>query len=484
MKKLLVLAGVLLAVTAVLTSCGAPAATPTTAPSTVPATVAPTVAPATEAPTAGLELSGDSIRGGKLYNTWLEETGADAPTELNPVWKAANAGDVSIESSWSCVTCHGFDYQGVKPFAGILSDAGKDPNVILASLKGATDKNHDFSSVLDDQALTDLALFVSKEMKDPSAVVVDNKPVNGNADNGKTLFDNTCKDCHGPQGLGINFESDRQPEYPATVAENGPKILHKLRFGQPGVPKMPAGIDNSWTDQNYSDVIAYLQTLPKASPVTEGGRMYDNWVDALGVDAPTTDQPLWKTQKTNTSLSGSDTWLCSTCHGFDYKGKDGINAQGSENYTGFPGILDAQKMSDAELTAWLDGTKNKDHDFKTYFNSDDLARMVAFIQKGMIDHAPYIGADGKAVGDATHGKVLYTSICKICHGDDGKSINFAADEGGTEYVGTIATNEPWGFMHVGTVGLAGAQMPAGMNLGWSAQDIADVLAWAQTLPTK
>jgi mono/diheme cytochrome c family protein len=102
----------------------------------------------------------------------------------------------------------------------------------------------------------------------------------------------------------------------------------------------------------------------------------------------------------------------------------------------------------------------------------------------MLDHTAFVGADGVAKGDATHGKALFTTVCKVCHGDDGKTVNFQADEGGTEYVGTIAVDEPYGFLHVATVGVAGEPMPAGMNLGWSAQDIADVLAWAQSLPTK
>ncbi len=487
MKKMFVLLGTLLILAAVLSACGgAPAPTAAPAATAVPAvpTVAPTDVPATEAPTALPELTGDSIRGGKLFNSWTTVTGADAPTELNPVWKASTAGDVSIASSWSCTKCHGYDYKGTKFFVGILADAGKDPNEILAKLKGGSNKDHDFSAVMDDQALTDLALFISKEMMDASAVVVDNKPVNGNAEAGKTLFDNTCIDCHGPQGLGINFSPDSSPEYPATVAENGPKLLHKLRFGQPGVEKMPSGIDNSWTNQNYADVIAYIQTLPTASPVTEGGRMYDNWVEALAAKEPEADFPLWKTQTVNTTLKGVDTWLCSTCHGLDYKGKDGLNAKDTEGYTGFPGILDASKMSEADLTAWLDGTKNKDHNFTSVFNADEIGRMVAFMQKGMVDHTPFISADGKSTGDAAHGKVLFTTICKVCHGDNGKTVNFLADEGGTEYIGTIATEEPWGFMHVATVGEPGAKMPAGMNLGWSVQDIADVLAWAQTLPTK
>jgi hypothetical protein len=55
-------------------------------------------------------------------------------------------------------------------------------------------------------------------------------------------------------------------------------------------------------------------------------------------------------------------------------------------------------MSETDLTAWLDGTKNKVHDFKSYLTAVEMARMVAFIQKGMADHSDYINADGKAKG--------------------------------------------------------------------------------------
>lgn len=478
MKKMLILFGVVLMLGAILAACDTQVIT----------SITPVAA---NAVTATPELIGNSLRGGRLYDIWFEELGVDAPKDVSPLWATSTtAGETTPEDSWRCAVCHGFDYKGDLGFPGIIASAGKDPNEILAVLKGSKDPKHDFSAYLDDQSLTDIALFVSNEQIDVTAIVTDNKPVNGNADNGKTLFDNTCKDCHGPEGLAlaINFGPDSPPEYPATVAENGPRLLHKLRFGQPGARKMPSGIDNSWANQDYADVIAFIQALPTASPVTDvtkGGRMFDNWLETLGVDAPETDQPLWIEQKGKSGLTGGDTWLCSTCHGLDYKGVDGINAEGTDGYTGFPGILAAKDLSSADLTGWLDGTKNPNHDFSSYFNKDEMAQMVAFMQQGVQDRSVYFNADGTVKGDAAHGKTLYNSICQDCHGADGKSINFAADEGGNEYLGTVATAEPWGTFHVGTFGEPRARiMPAGMNLGWSQQDIADLLAFLQTLPTQ
>jgi mono/diheme cytochrome c family protein len=475
MKKILIITGILLVLAAILAACGGEA-TPTEAPVATEAEVAPT-----DAPTAAPEVTGDSLRGGKLYDIWFEELGIDAPQDINPLWTASSAGDVTAGDSYRCAVCHGFDYNGANGFVGIAEAADLDPNEILAILKGSTNPDHDFSQFMDDQALADLALFVNEEQVDVNALV----SMTGKAGDGKILFNDNCILCHGAEGMGINFQNDAKPEYPASIAKESPlELLSKLRFGQPAILRMPSGIDNNWTDQNYADAIAYIRTLPAASPTTEGGRMYDNWIEALGATAPETDQPLWKTQTVNTTISGADTWLCSTCHGLDYKGRDGINAEGTESYTGFPGILAAKDMSETDLTAWLDGTKNKDHDFKSYFTADEMARMVAFMQKGMADHSDYINADGKAKGDVQHGKVLFTSICQICHGENGKTINFLADEGGNEYIGNVATAEPWGFFHVATVGVPGTGMPAGMNLGWLPQDIADLLAYAQTMQTK
>jgi thiosulfate dehydrogenase len=50
--------------------------------------------------------------------------------------------------------------------------------------------------------------------------------------------------------------------------------------------------------------------------------LYDSWWTVTGTDRPTTDQPLWQTQTTNTR-TGADTWRCKECHGWDYQGKDG-----------------------------------------------------------------------------------------------------------------------------------------------------------------
>lgn len=213
-----------------------------------------------------------------------------------------------------------------------------------------------------------------------------------------------------------------------------------------------------------------------------GGLLYDDWMKQLEIEPPAEDQPLWKTQTTNTR-SGKDTWRCKECHGWDYKGLEGAYGKGS-HLTGFKGVLDSGSMTEAELLAWMDGSENSEHDFSGYFQEAELTLIVNFLKYGLFDTAAYINAD-KTVsgGDGSNGKVLYDGLCAACHGADGKTLNFGDDDE-PEYVGTIAFDNPWEFWHKSSFGHPNSQMISVLKIGWSIQDIADVLTYSQTLPTE
>jgi len=201
----------------------------------------------------------------------------------------------------------------------------------------------------------------------------------------------------------------------------------------------------------------------------------------LGLEEPTTDQPLWKTQTTNTR-TGADTWRCKECHGWDYKGVEG--AYGSDSHlTGFKGISGAATMSTEELTAWLTGKSNPDHDYSAVLDEAAINALVTFMQKETFDSAQFINADKTAIGDPARGQVKFEKTCAACHGLDGMKRNFGSAEE-PEFVGTIAVDNPWEFFHKASFGHPGEPMPAGVALGFSLEDIANLLAYAQTLPTK
>ncbi len=438
------------------------------------------------------QFAGSPARGGQLYDNWWEVLEADAPAGDQPLWATQTTNTRSGGDTWRCKECHGWDYKGkdgaygsgshFTDFIGVMQMDGKNPNKILDILKGSTNPDHDFSSVMDGQALIDLSLFLSQGLIDDAEIVnKDKSPVKGDASEGAAIF-TLCATCHGVQGTAISFTDENEPEYIGTIAADNPwEFLHKARFGQPGIGIMPAGVTMNREQQEYSDLLAYVQTLPTTSPVTEGGRLYDKWYKALGMEAPAGDHPLWATQTTNTR-TGEDTWRCKECHGWDYKGKDGIYGSGS-HLTGFPGLMDAPKMSAADLTAWLNGGKNPDHDFSSYMDEAQINMMVAFIQKGIVDTSPFINADKTVNGNAEHGKSLFLTTCARCHGEDGKKINFG-DASEPEFLGTVAADNPWEFFHKDSFGQPGAPMPAGLNFGWTLQDIADILAFVQSLPAK
>jgi mono/diheme cytochrome c family protein len=140
-------------------------------------------------------------------------------------------------------------------------------------------------------------------------------------------------------------------------------------------------------------------------------------------------------------------------------------------------------MSADELAAWLGGGMNPDHDFSGQLGEAQVSMLVTFIQSGVVDVSPYIDADKKVTGDSQRGAGLFGGSCVRCHGADGTAINFH-DPSEPEYVGTVASGNPWEAFHKIAFGQPGTDMPAGLNFGWTLDDIADLIAHLQSLPTE
>lgn len=489
----LLTAGILLVVSGILVGCvsqtaapGAEATAPTETEMAKPAEMATPTAMAEPA------LTGNAVRGGLLYDKWWAELGIGAPSGEHPLMKTQSTSKASGADTWRCKECHGWDYKGVDGaygagshmtgFAGILKAAEeKTAAELLAALKGATNPDHDFSGLMGEQDLIDLALFMDETLVDAAAWINDDKSAKGDAVAGEQKYMAVCTNCHGPQGNAINFGDLAEPEFTAHVAGDNPwEFIHKVRYGQPGWP-MPSSILNQWSEQDVADVMAYTQKLSTDASVGGGGQLYDKWWAVLGVDAPSGDHPLMKTQSTS-KASGADTWRCKECHGWDYMGADGAYGSGS-HMTGFKGVLGAAAMSSDELTAWLSGQKNAEHDFSQVMDETAIAALVDFIQKGVTDWSSLVNADGSAVGDPVKGKEIFTNTCAHCHGEDGRKLNFGSSDE-PEFVGTIAVDNPREFFHKVSFGQPAEPMPSGIALNLSMAQLGDLLAHAQTLPVR
>lgn len=494
MKRNIYLAIVLAGFTMLAYACGQATPTPQ----------APTQPPPTQPPPTLTEVvvTGSIAQGGRLYDKWWAEVGIDEPTDDHPLWGTQDSNTRSGADTWRCKECHGWDYQGAEGaygsgshftgFPGVVESAEASSHAeLLAALDGSALAEHDFSAMGED-ALGSLVVFLDEALVDMTMVIdADTKStIGGDPGNGQALFDQVCAACHGSDGRAINFHDPEEPEYVGTIAADNPwEFIHKVRVGQPGSdPPMPSAIESGWSMQDVVDVLSYAQTLPTEPPLTgsvpRGGRLYDKWWSEAGLEEPTEDNPVWARQDANTR-SGSDTWRCKECHGWDYMGADGAYGSGS-HFTGFPGVFAAQETSSDDIIAQLSGEVDPEHDFSA-LDEASISDLASFIMEGLVDVSPYIDAQTKAAigGGAAHGEELFSTACALCHGEDGRAINFHDPEE-PEYVGTIAIDNPWEFIHKVRVGQPGSDppMPSAILSGWSMQDVIDVLTFAQTLPTE
>lgn len=109
--------------------------------------------------------------------------------------------------------------------------------------------------------------------------------------------------------------------------------------------------------------------------------------------------------------------------------------------------------------------------------------------EGQIDTDDLIDASEAFVGNLDNGQMLYDSgigtgtSCAVCHGADGLLAPPGADpDAHDEFVGLIANENPWEFQHKVRFGQPGTAMSASVAGGGTTQDVADLGAYAQSLP--
>jgi subtilisin-like proprotein convertase family protein/cytochrome c553 len=209
---------------------------------------------------------GDVSRGGRLYDRWWTETGQSAPAGDHPLWsQGTDTVPGAGAESWSCASCHGFDYAGEHGFPSI-HDSVLDSQSMINLLSGS----HGYGSLLDNQDMLDLVAFVLGGAMDMSAGISSEGVIQGDLLTGMSHYQTAttpaCAACHGNDGRSIPFAPG---EYLGERARDLPwQTMHRLRFGPAAQQAMPRWHDLYGTDGMY-DLGAWLQQLPVEIPVSE-----------------------------------------------------------------------------------------------------------------------------------------------------------------------------------------------------------------------
>lgn len=490
----------------------------------------------------------DPITGGLLYDKWWDViNGAAEPTTDHPLWAtkdAASKNSSTGSGTWRCKECHGWDYKGkdgaygtgdkFTGFPGVVASATKPEVEVFCAIKAGTD--HSFGTDRGDgQPMTDTDILnLTKFVREATLAADDinmyidiaSKQAQGSVPDGEVHYttDGQCINCHGAEG---NQQLDSDETVGILSAKNPWELLHKIRFGQPG-SIMPSGIENGLDLQAAVDIIAYAQATFPGGQSTGGGTLgggsgdkilggllYDNWAKETGKTPPAEPNPQWTGAPAGgaDAPSAADTWRCKQCHGWDYKGKDGVYGSPGKNFSGAVGILAAQSKSTEELTAVLQNGKSftnvstgepmtvHDYGARGLLSENEIAALVAFIKEGVIDTNLYISPDGQSIYGVSHpnGEQLYAfdrtkagrnGDCSLCHGSDGRLIDFADGNPAVppnEFLGDLAFENPWEVLHkirFGQPGIEGSnagEMPSLLASGLTDKDAADILAHSTAL---
>ncbi len=215
-----------------------------------------------------------------------------------------------------------------------------------------------------------------------------------------------------------------------------------------------------------------------------GAKLYDKWWAEARVPTPTTDHPLWASRPDTVSntRTGSATWRCKECHGWDYKGVDGVYGGGSHR-TGIAGVFGTTKTPTEIFNLLRDPADHAYTAALTGLTDEDVWDAVKFVLTGQVDTDSHIDSGGVFYGSSPLGSVWYGRACFNCHGEDGTQVNFGTPAD-PEYVGTVAVANPWEFLHKARYGHPGSGMLGTEILQWDIIRASDIGAYTQSMPVQ
>ena len=422
-------------------------------------------------------VGGDSnlasiVRGGRLYDNWIEELGESEPLITHPAYPAAEGATGGVAATWRCKECHGWDYRGRDGaygkgihFTGIIGIQrmnGAAPDEIIAVLK---DKTHDYEEVLRERDYQDLANFVSRgQVHMDRFIDRTTKAAKADARPNKVFFETICANCHGIGGQKFRHI----PALGKIVSVNPWEAFHKILNGHPG-ETMPAL--RVFGKDRLIGILAYAQTLPKEealASIVQGGRLYDNWYAATDKSPPDIHHPLYPASES--TKSKIVTWRCISCHGWDYRGRASVFSDGKQHTS-------IRHAAGADPEAIMEVLTDAKHGYGEMLSRRELRNVATFVSKGQVDMDRYIDRRSKlAKGNSNRNVAFYTTICATCHGPKGFEISTMPP------LGQVARENPWSALHGMLNGHPDEEMPALRALNINV--LVDILAYIQTLPTR
>ena len=496
----------------------------------------------TVAPLFNLENyeTADPLRGAKLYDSWWKVKNISTPTYANPIWNEISKDSTGQPynthgdngGQWRCNECHGWDYKGASGAYSFVKTRDHYTGIdAWAATSNLFTKEHVFGmlvngqvrlnnvdlphvfvgdDIMNEEDIYDLTKFIFEYARIDIA-----NPTAGEVNAGAVVFksenESSC------DTSGCHTSSSAQPiDQIIQIAQQSPaEFLHKVRYGTANSFFMPAGLNTEQAENLRAYVAAgagqnsdgggidpssdFSQTLYSDASVVLGGRIYDKWwITSNTLSDPITTHPLWPAS--NTKISGSDTWRCKECHGWDYRGRDGVYSQGkhTSNIIGIVNTTSAimQQSTAAQVYTFL--KTNTDHGFASgdftdteYYAATKFVMTMRAEMEASASPINFIDGTTKlATGDTDNGKTVYQSTqgsCSAsnCHGADGKALDFVDNDASylpNAFVHNIAQENPWEFVHKVRFGVA--QMPAlydnpSAEVNTVAASI-DVLAYSQT----
>ena len=214
--------------------------------------------------------------------------------------------------------------------------------------------------------------------------------------------------------------------------------------------------------------------------IAAGGRIYDNWWEALDRPAPEATNPAYPAAA-NSEQTGEGTWRCKECHGWDYQGAAGIYRSGS-HFTGIKGVLGMRGWAPESILPIL---RDKNHPYtEEMISNEEMLRVATFLSEGLTDMRAFIDYDSRkmipGVGDVDRGRAIFQNTCAACHGFDGRALDWGEGDS-HNYVGTEAAELPDEVFNKISNTHPGAAM---INLrAFSVEDRVSVMAYIAGLPT-